>query len=117
MRGPRPPRIFWIYAALSASAPFLFHAVGLLDHIRGSGLLLTGVLLYGLARRSRLAWWLLVILNGYPLILWLGLAPPINWRFWLFVSVFASLEATLLSKPMREHVFDGRRGRRLFAHT
>lgn len=104
----------------TALQPALFVLVGATDHLSKPGIVVEGLLLVGLLWRSRVAWTLLVILNGIPL-----LALPLTvfgstggggHVMWGHVAIAfvtgVALELTLLSRAMRRHVGYGAAPRR-----
>src|ERR1700722_18731721 len=63
----RLPRVYFVYVLLTVAQPVLLVAYGDLD-FKSRGIVIVGALLVGLAYGSRLAWWLLLALNGIPLL-------------------------------------------------
>ena len=108
--------LFWVYllfVLLTGVQLGLFVLAGVLSHFstRGSEFLL--VLLVALAFRSRIAWSLLVLLNGIPLLALLmvpmgGSSNGSGHVLWGHLSLMlvtgVALEATLLSPAMRRFV-------------
>lgn len=105
MRIARP---VWVCAGLLALQLWLFVTFGVLHQVRGAGVLFVGLLLFGLARRWRLAWALLVLLFALP-----ALAIALSFdgsahTMWSHVIIMAltsiAIEWSLWSPAMREHM-------------
>jgi hypothetical protein len=110
---PRLPRVYFLYLLLTVAQPalFLVVAAGDLD-FRSRGVLVVAALLLGLAFRSRLAWWLLLGLNGLPLLVTVAVA--VTTRPWAWSGAVAialltgvALVAALASPAMRGHLARG----------
>jgi hypothetical protein len=76
---------------------------------KGGGVFFTGLLLFGLTRRSVLAWSLLVLMETFPLLALAGLVFSNGGQtMWGNVAVMfitgLPVVAVLLSRPMRRHV-------------
>jgi hypothetical protein len=68
VRGARLPGIYGLFVLLTAGQVGLFVLTGVASHISTRGLWFIAALLVGLAFRSRLAWLVLVLMNGLPLV-------------------------------------------------
>jgi hypothetical protein len=117
---PMNGRAHWVFPAfLAATAAQCALLVGVTGARPSRGgivfmLVLVGALGYG----SRLAWGLLVILNGVPLLALLAVVSSGGHTLWLNVAVMVltslATEALLLSPAMRRHLA-ARRDRRAVA--
>jgi hypothetical protein len=100
--------VYLLYVALTVIQPVVLVLAGTLD-FNPNGVWILGLLLIGLARGSRLAWALLLILNGFALLATAGFAIaswPWNWSAGVLVMLpsFGFLTAVLLSPQMRGHL-------------
>jgi hypothetical protein len=111
----RLPRVYFLYVLLTAAQPLLLAAYGGLD-FKSRGVFILGALLLGLAYGSRLAWWLLLALDGVPLLASAAMAITTRPWAWSGAVVLAlasgvALVAALASPAMRAHVGRGPRRR------
>lgn len=114
MPGRRLPSVYFVYVLLTVLQPVAFVLDGDLD-FKPRGVLIVLPLLLALAYGSRLAWGLLLILNGLPLLATTAFAAttaPWAWSAgaWLALLTGVMLVATLTSSPMRSHLRHHRRG-------
>jgi hypothetical protein len=106
MHQRRLPKVFFLYVGLTILQPALFVLVGALQHLNTRGIWFMVVLLLALARSSRIAWVLLLVINAIPLLaVGAAVGTEVLWSH-LVVMVLTgiALEATLLSAAMRQHV-------------
>lgn len=105
MRFDRLPRTYYAFLGVSICGPLLLvaHGGGTLNR---SGLALFGFLLFGLARRWRPAWALLVVANAVPLLAVFGLAAGsgLGLNAALLVVYGVSSLALLFSPSMLDYV-------------
>jgi hypothetical protein len=102
------PRVVALYGALTTLQLACF-AVLIDTSFSGGGVFFMALLVFGLARRWRIAWSLLVLIDAFPL---LALAGAIlsngGEMLWGNIAVMLltglPLEAILLSRPMRRHM-------------
>ena len=104
----RLPRVVLIYISLVVVQPIVFLATGTVNHVPLRGVVLMSCLVVvGLARRSRIAWTLLLVSEAFPLLA-LGAVLSGGQVLWTHVAAMSvtgvALEITLLSAPMLAHV-------------
>ena len=102
------PRVYFVYVLLTVLQPALAVADGNLD-FKSRGVLIVVPLLLGLAYGSRLAWALLLALNGVPLLATVAFAvstAPWAWSGGLALALLTGvmLVAALVSPAMRGHL-------------
>jgi hypothetical protein len=105
-RGRGVPHAFWIVVALTALQPGLLVLVGAQHGLNDRGAAFVVVLLVALARRSRVAWGLLLVIDAIPLLA-IGAAwgPGVIWsHLFVMVASSAALEAALLSPALRRYL-------------
>jgi hypothetical protein len=105
---PRVPRVYFVYVLLAAAQPLVFAAFGGLD-FKSRGAFIVGALLLGLAYRSQVAWWLLLAVDGVPLLATAAVAVTTRPGAWsggvvLGLATGVALVAALTSPAMRAHV-------------
>jgi hypothetical protein len=105
MLGRRPPSVYIFYLLLAVLQPVVLVLDGDLA-FQARGLLILAPLLLALAYGSRLAWALLLVLDGLPLLATAAVA--VTTAPWAWSSGTAltgvMLLATLTSSPMRRHL-------------
>ena len=106
------PRVVWLYIAVQIAQPVLFELAGALSGpINKRGAAFVGLLLLGLAYRSRLAWTFLLVMNAVlalPLLMILGGGGVIWTHAAAAVGTGAVLVTLLVSRQVREHVWSRR---------
>lgn len=108
----RPPNAFFLLLVLTILQPGLFVLVGAVHDLNTRGIGFVIVLLVALANGSRLAWVLLVVTNGVPLLAVVSLSGGavaaggrLMWSHAVvMVLTGVGLEAVLLSKPIRQYI-------------
>jgi hypothetical protein len=103
----RLPRVILIYVSLIAVQPMVFLATGAVNHVPLRGAVVMTCLVVGLARRSRIAWMLLLLSEALPLLA-LGAVLSGGHVLWTHVAAMSltgvALEIALLSTPMLAYV-------------
>jgi hypothetical protein len=100
--------VYFVYVLLTVLQPVAFALDGDLD-FKARGVLIVLPLLLALACGSRIAWGLLLILNGLPLLATVAVAAttaPWAWSTGVCLGLLTGtlLVATLWSTPMRNHL-------------
>ena len=106
MRTRRLPMVFLLYGALTILQPAVLVWVGAIEHVQPRGLWFMALLLVGLARGSRIAWGLLVVIDAVPLLALgaLGGGQVLWGHVTAMILTGLALELTLFSPAMRRHV-------------
>jgi hypothetical protein len=107
MRTLRPSTALWVFVGLSILQPVLFVLVGALHHPNTRGIVIIAGLVVALAFRSRVAWVLLILVDGIPLLASMAFigGSRVQWsHLVMMVLTGVCLETTLLSQPMRQYV-------------
>ena len=113
MRERRLPRVFWLFVAATILQAAAFYLLAVITDLNSRGIVFLAILVVLLARRSRIAWSLLVVIDGIPTLIMLlsvlfGTSSGGGSVLWSHVVVALitgiALVALLLSRPMRDFV-------------